>query len=112
MVAQGGDARSDRPGVSINRQVLDSARTLQREIRARSGRGPKIHPVVVLWCEFPQAVVESRQITFVHGRDLLLWLSARPRQLEEIGRGEVVQAIRAIPREGRTVRARIRHRAA
>jgi hypothetical protein len=111
---KGHDARSDRPGVAINRQVLDSARALQREIRSRTGRGPKIHPVVVLWCEFPQAVVESRQITFVHGRDLLLWLSARPQQLDEGGRGDVVQAIRAIPRESgsRAARVLMRHRAA
>jgi hypothetical protein len=108
------DARSDRPGVAINRQVLDSARTLAREIRSRTGRGPKIHPVIVLWCEFPQAVVEARQITFVHARDLLWWLSARPRQLDEGGRAEVVQAIKAIPHERgwRAARVRLRHRAA
>ena len=111
---RGGDARSDRPGVAINRQVLDSARVLAREIRSRTGRGPKIHPVVVLWCEFPQAVVETRQITFVHARDLLWWLSARPRQLDEGGRAEVVRAIKAIPHERgwRAARVRLRHRAA
>ncbi|HEY1458205.1 MAG TPA: hypothetical protein VGF15_06770, partial [Solirubrobacteraceae bacterium] len=61
-----------------------------------------------------QAVVESRQITFVHGRDLLLWLSARPQQLDDSGRGDVVQAIRAIPREAssRAARVLMRHRAA
>jgi hypothetical protein len=100
--------------VAINRQVLDSARALGREIRARTGRGPKIHPLVVLWCEFPQAVVESRQITFVHGRDLLWWLSARPRQLDETGRGAIVEAIKAIPSEGgwRATHTRLPHRAA
>lgn len=109
-----GDARSDRPGVAINRQVLDSARSLGREIRSRTGRSPKIHPLVVLWCEFPQAVVEARQITFVHARDLLWWLSARPQQLDNGGRAEVVQAIRAIPHERgwRAARVRLRHRAA
>lgn len=111
---RGADTRSDRPGVAINRQVLDSARALQREIRSRTGRGPKIHPVVVLWCEFPQAVVEARQITFVHARDLLWWLSARPPQLDEGGRLEVVEAIKAIPHERgwRAARVRLRHRAA
>ncbi len=95
----GADARGDRPGVSINRDALDAGRHLHREIRSRTGRGPWVHPVVVLWCEFPQRVAESKQIAFVHGRDLLSWLASRPRQLDDQGRAEVVQALRAIPQD-------------
>jgi hypothetical protein len=95
------DARADRPGVAINRQALDAARGLHREIRTRTGRGPWVHPVVVLWCEFPQRVAESSQIAFVHGRDLRSWLSQRPQQLDEPGRREIAQAVSAIPHGNR-----------
>jgi Nuclease-related domain len=90
------DPRADRPGVAINRHVLDSARSLHREIRSRTGRGPAVHPVVVLWCEFPQRTAESTHIAFVHGRDLSTWVTHRARELDEPGCGEVVQALRAI----------------
>jgi hypothetical protein len=96
-VRQGADTRADRPGVAINRQALDAARFLQREIRARSGRAPAVQPVVVLWCEFPQRVAECRQIAFVHGRDLRSWLSHLPVRLEEAGRREVAQTLNAVP---------------
>lgn len=90
------DARADRPEVAINRHVLDAARALHREIRSRTGRGPAVHPVVVLWCEFPQRIAESSRIAFVHGRDLLTWVTHRPAELDEAGREEVVRALRAI----------------
>jgi hypothetical protein len=96
---KGADARADRPGVGINRNALEAAHALHRGIRSRTGRGPAVHPVVVLWCEFPQRVAESKQIAFVHGRDLLGWLGSQPRQLDEPGRAEVVQALQAIPRD-------------
>ncbi|HEY2141421.1 MAG TPA: nuclease-related domain-containing protein [Solirubrobacteraceae bacterium] len=95
---RGGDNRAERPGVAINRHALDAARSLHREIRTRTGRGPEVHPVVVLWCEFPQRVAESSRIAFVHGRDLRSWLAARSPQLDDAGRREIVQAVNAIPR--------------
>jgi Nuclease-related domain len=95
---RGADARADRPSVAINRQALDAARALHREIRARTGRGPEVCPVVVLWCEFPQRVAESSRIAFVHGRDLRSWLSHRPALLDDAGRREIVQAVNSIPR--------------
>jgi len=99
------DARADRPGVAINRQALEAARTLHREIRTRTGRGPAVHPVVVLWCEFPQRVAESSRIAFVHGRDLPAWVTHRAVELDEPGRGEIVRALRAIaPAEPAAVR--------
>jgi hypothetical protein len=95
------DARADRPEGGVNRHVLDAARALQREIRSRSGRGPTVHPVVVLWCEFPQRIAESSRIAFVQGRDLPAWITHRPAELDEVGRAEIVTALRAVgPREG------------
>lgn len=97
---RGGDPRSDRPGGAINRQALESARSLHKQIRSRTGRGPEVHPVVVLWCEFPQAVSESDRIAFVRGRDLLGWISHRPQRLDAPGREEVALAVRAIRGHG------------
>jgi hypothetical protein len=90
------DARAERPGVAINRHVLEATRALHREIRVRTGRGPAVHAVVVLWCEFPQRVAESSRIAFVHGRDLPAWVTHRARELDEPGCGEIVEALRAI----------------
>ncbi len=90
------DARADRPGVAINRHVLDAARALHREIRTRTGRGPVVHPVVVLWCEFPQRVAQSSRIAFVNGRELQSWVAHQPQELDEPGRAEIVQALRAV----------------
>jgi hypothetical protein len=96
---KGADSRADKPSGTINRQVLESAKALHKEIRTRTGRGPQVTPVVVLWCEFPQAVAESSRIAFVRGRDLLDWLSHRPQQLDAQGRAEIAQAIAAIPQD-------------
>lgn len=98
------DTRADRPEVGVNRHVLDAARTLQREIRTRTGRAPTVHPVVVLWCEFPQRIAESSRIAFVHGRDLLAWVAHRPAELDEVGRAEIVTALRAVGPPERGVR--------
>jgi hypothetical protein len=103
---KGGDCRTDRPGEAINRHVLESAKALQKQIRGRTGRGPIVVPVVVLWCEFPQAVAESSRVAFVRGRDLPDWLSHRPQQLDAEGRAEIVQAIRAIPSDSHALLSR------
>jgi len=113
----GADARAVRPRVAINRQVLDTARMLHREIRSSTGREPPVHSVVVLWCEFPQGVAESSRIAFVCGRDLLAWLSSQPPALEESGRPEIVQAVHGMSSKGQYRRLRasnlgLRHRAA
>jgi hypothetical protein len=91
-----GDARADSPGLAINRQVIDAARTLQREIRRRTGRGPAVQPVVVLWCEFPQGIAESSHVAFVHAREMPAWLTAQPNRLDQTGREQIVQALRAL----------------
>ncbi|HUN78353.1 MAG TPA: nuclease-related domain-containing protein [Solirubrobacteraceae bacterium] len=90
------DTRAERPGVAINRDILHAARLLQREIRTRTGRGPLVHPVVVLWCEFPQRISETDRIAFLHARDLPGWLTHRAPELDGPGCAEIVQALRAI----------------
>lgn len=96
----GSDPRADRTGGSINREALEAARALHKAIRARTGRGPLVQPVVVLWCDFPQAVAESDKIAYVRGRDLLEWIVHRPQRLDVPGRDEVAEAVHAIPSAG------------
>jgi len=96
----GGTAQADRPGVAINRRVIDPARSLQREIRARTGANHWVSPVVVLWSEFPQRVAETRQLAFVHGRDLSTWMRSRPVALSAADQAAVVVAVEDLMREG------------
>jgi hypothetical protein len=100
---RGADVRAERPGVAINRQTLDAARALQRELQARIARAPTVQPVVVLWCEFPEHVAECRQLVFVHGRELRSWLTHRPARLDELARRELVQALSAAPSARRSL---------
>ncbi len=107
---RGSDPRRDRAGVAINRSALESARVLRRELRARDrggegeGRGPapepEVQPVVVLWCEFPQAVAEGSRIAFVRGLDLLDWISSRPRRLDPAGCARLGDAVRLLANDG------------
>jgi nuclease-like protein len=99
---KGEDRRASRPGTAINRCALDAARALERDIRSRSHYQVEVHPLVVLWCEFPQAVAESTKITFVHGRDLLGWLSARDPALDEQSSAQIAQTVRMTQTSGRS----------
>ncbi len=96
----GSGAQAARPGVAINRRVIDPARALQRAIRARTGAERWVSPVVVLWSEFPQRAVETHQLAFVQGRELSSWMRRRPAALSAAERGEVVAAVEDLMREG------------
>lgn len=110
---QGGTAQADRPGVALNRRVVDPARALQRAIRARTGGDRWVTPVVVLWSEFPQRVAETRQLAFVHGRELSAWMRRRPTALSATEQAEVVDAVEDLMRQGgRRVLRLPRHSAA
>jgi hypothetical protein len=105
--------QADRPGVSVVRKVLDPARDLHRELRARTGQATWVHPVVALWSEFPQRVAETSQVAFVQGRDLAAWLHGRPRQLDASAQQDVVGAVNGVVCEGfrRSPRVPRRHAA-
>jgi hypothetical protein len=42
-----------------------------------------VHPVVVLWCEFPAQVVQQGGVSYVNGAALAEWLAALPEQLSD-----------------------------
>ena len=105
----GGDARSARAGLSLQRKVADPKRQLQREIERRGGNPDAVHAVVVLWSEFPQLVAETRQVAYVHGRNLAAWLAGRAQMLGEGERGRMTDAVTEAVRERRGL-ARIARR--
>jgi hypothetical protein len=94
-----GDPGRERPGIDVTRKATEPAEALAREIRSRTGRGPRVHPVVVLWSEFPQGVVETSNVTYIHGRELAGWLRARTPELEGQGLDAVAQATANIAAE-------------
>jgi hypothetical protein len=94
-----GDTQRERPGTDVTRKAVEPAQALAREIRSRTGRGPVVHPVVVLWSEFPQGVVETSNVTYVHGRELAGWLRSRAPELEGQGLDVVAQATANIAAE-------------
>jgi len=91
--------QGERAGVDVNRKLVEPAEALAREIRGRTGRGPAVHPVIVFWCEFPQRVAETNQLSFVHGSELAGWLRARPPELDHPGLEEVAQVTANIAEE-------------
>jgi len=96
---ESGDTQRERPGIDVSRKAVEPAQALAREIRSRTGRGPKVHPVVVLWSEFPQCVVETSNVTYVHGRELAGWLRSRTPELVKPGLDEIAQATTNIAAE-------------
>ncbi len=112
---QAGDAQRERAGIDVTRKALEPAQALARDIRSRTARGPAVHPVVVLWSEFPQRVVETSQLAFLHGSDLAGWLRARAPELDRPGLDEIAQAVTNIATEhtrGESPRRSSRSRAA
>jgi hypothetical protein len=36
-----------------------------------------VAPVIVLWADFPEGVIEHRGVTYVAGEELVAWLESR-----------------------------------
>ena len=91
--------RTGRVWRSTGRRWRRRGRCIARSARARAaGRR-----CTRWWCcgaSSRSAVAESSRIAFVHGRDLPAWVTHRARELDEPGRGEIVQALRAIAPAG------------
>lgn len=53
-----------------------------------------VTPVMVLWADFPQRVVEGR-CAFVHGDELVTWLRSRRQTIAQARTNQVAEAVRA-----------------
>jgi hypothetical protein len=65
----------------IRKQALREAVALKNEIGDQTGIR-WVQAIVVLWSDFPQAVVEDGQCVFVHGSELVTWLAGRDQKLD------------------------------
>lgn len=90
--------RLDDPGLSYkhpgSRHIVDLARETHQRVLASSQIKTWVTPVMVLWAEFPQRVVEGRTV-YVHGEELVAWLQSRPARLSPARVRVVAEAVRA-----------------
>jgi hypothetical protein len=56
-------------------RVKAQAAEVSRQLRHRSGRAPWVQPVVVVWGDFAQKLVEADNVVYVHGDHLRDWLT-------------------------------------
>lgn len=53
-------------------------------IRSDAALRTWVQPVVVIWGNFPQRLVEVNRVAYIHGDDLVEWLRSRPTRRDEI----------------------------
>jgi hypothetical protein len=75
----------------LAQQMRSRARDLEHELRNR-GLDHPVQPVVVLWGTFPQRSILSKQVAWVHGKELRRVLEARPARLTDADIQRAVQA--------------------
>lgn len=102
----GGSVSVDATGVTVQRiddpelayrhtgtaHLLSLARQTHGRILARSRIKTWVTPVMVLWAEFPQRVVEDRCV-YVHGDELAAWLLSRPQIIAPSRVDQVANAV-------------------
>lgn len=91
-------SRLDDPSLSYrhrgSRHLLDLARETHHRVLSSSQIKTWVTPVMVLWSEFPQRVVEGRCV-YVHGDEMVAWLRSRPAKLSPARVRVVAEAVRA-----------------
>lgn len=104
----GGSVKVDASGVTVQRiedpelayrhtgsdHLLSLARQTHGRILASSRINTWVTPVMVLWAEFPQRVVEDRCV-YVHGDELVAWLLSRPQAIAPSRLPQVADAVRS-----------------
>ena len=90
--------RLDDPNLSYrhpgSRHLVDLARETHYRVLSSSQIKTWVTPVMVLWAEFPQRVVEGRCV-YVQGDELVVWLRSRPAKLSPARVRVVAEAVRA-----------------
>jgi hypothetical protein len=74
-----------------------AAAGLGEELGRTTRYRPWVQPVVVIWSEFEQQVVEDKKLAWVHGKRLRAWLAAKPDKLAEDRRARLEEAVNALP---------------
>lgn len=65
------------------RYLTAAAVSVKKEIESAESERPWVQPVLVFWGDFPDRLVETSRLTFVHGDDLVSWLRGRPPKLSK-----------------------------
>ncbi len=92
------DPEADTPIKQIRPRVLSAAAALKRDIEQRTGVRTWVQAVVVLWCDFPEGVIDDGRCVFVHGPRLANWIEGRPSGLSRANVEAIVAAVREIDR--------------
>jgi hypothetical protein len=58
--------------------VAFAARRLRQELQQQTGLGLWVQGVVVVWGEADEGAAEDDRVAYVHGRNLVEWLTGRP----------------------------------
>lgn len=103
----GGVATVDDQGVTVRRfgnphlsyssgsgHLLGLARQTHDRVLARTRIRVWVVPVMVMWGEFPQRVVQGR-CQYLHGEELATWLRSRPQQIAPGRVPQLAEAVRA-----------------
>ena len=83
--------RTSSSGVSAVRRL--AAQTSER-VKTTTHIKQWVTPVMVVWAEFPQRVVEGDCVV-VHGDELVAWLESRPAQIATVNVPRIAEAVRA-----------------
>jgi hypothetical protein len=92
-------AAERRPIEALRRRLPADAAGVSAELRRRTGRSTWVTPVVVVWSDFPQGVVETDHLAYVHGSRFGPWLAARPACLDPAAVAEIGAALTALRRD-------------
>ena len=77
------------------RHLLSLARETHSRVLARSRIRLWVAPVMVIWADFPQRVVDENQCVYVHGDELVSWLRGREQRIAPRRMQTIVEAVTA-----------------
>lgn len=77
----------------IRSRALSSAASLKQDIQRQTGYRVWVQAIVVLWCAFPQQLVEAGQCVFLHGSALHDWLESRPDEIDRAKAEAIAAAV-------------------
>ncbi len=74
--------------------LLGLARETHDRVRAATRLSQWVTPVMVMWGDFPQRLVEDRCV-YLHGDELAAWLASQPQRIAPNRVGQVAEAVKA-----------------
>jgi hypothetical protein len=81
----------------LGRWVLGQGHEIHSRLTDELGRAPWVQGVVVFTNDFPQGLVETSRVVYVHRDRLVAWLQERPRRLERHECAHIWGAIEQMP---------------